>query len=326
MNANEPEKLLPPADRNKLVADFGIGSPHVSAVAFVILILSGFSAPGCGATVYDSEGSEASVQACIHSAADGDIVTVPAGTFSWTSRLEITKGITLKGQTTITGAGTSNPTVNDVTIIQDDTQRSGANVGAIKATMTPTQSFRLTGITFARGSTTVRATGSGFIRLECSGYNAPNTSIRIDHCHFDSLYQGVLIFATGWVYGIADHNMIEPYKNCFPFNIYHSTWGGANQINGNGSWADYPWYGTEKFFFIEDNTINITVPWGGGGQRSGTSFWHDNVFTGIESNNDHHCSLANYRETPARAYPIWGIADGTSPWDANDTEGNGTYV
>ena len=30
--------------------------------------------------------------------------------------------------------------------------------------------------------------------------------------------------------------------------------------NGNGSWADFPYYGTEKFWFIEDNTIR-----GGGG-------------------------------------------------------------
>ena len=44
-------------------------------------------------------------------------------------------------------------------------------------------------------------------------------------------------------------------RNNVPFLVAHPTYGGANQINGNGSWADYPWYGTEKFFFIEDNTI-----------------------------------------------------------------------
>jgi hypothetical protein len=54
--------------------------------------------------------------------------------------------------------------------------------------------------------------------------------------------------------------------------------------------------------------------------------WHDNIFTGTESKAQAICNLANYRQTPARAYPVWGIADGTSPWDVNDTEGNGTYV
>jgi len=45
MNANQPEKLLSPTDRNKLVADFGIPSLQISAAAFVILTLSGFPAP-----------------------------------------------------------------------------------------------------------------------------------------------------------------------------------------------------------------------------------------------------------------------------------------
>src|SRR4030095_13838911 len=38
------------------------------------------------------------------------------------------------------------------------------------------------------------------------------------------------------------------------------------------------------------------------------------------------CKLSNFRQTPARPQPVWGIADGTSVWDANDTEGNGTFV
>src|SRR5262249_51329609 len=32
--------------------------------------------------------------------------------------------------------------------------------------------------------------------------------------------------------------------------------GGTNGVsNGNGSWADFPYYGSEKFWFVEDNTI-----------------------------------------------------------------------
>ena len=175
--------------------------------------------------------------------------------------------------------------------------------------------------------------------------------------------------------------MIECRPKSFSFFVNHNTWGGTSQINGNGSWADYPWYGTGKFWFIEDNTIigsgvrqvsgtidtfnggrwvarhnywknalpsghgteggaargqrvsefyknivNWTIPWGGGGQRSGTSMWHDNTYIGLEPKHGSHCNLANYRETPARSKSIWGIADGTSVWDQNDTEGNGTYV
>jgi hypothetical protein len=202
--------------------------------------------------------------------------------------------------------------------------------------------------------------------------------MRMDHCHFASLYEGRMLWLTGWVYGVADHNVIEAFGSTTPFLIAHPSWGGPGQINGNGSWADYPWYGTEKFFFIEDNTIsrpnvvfaaidcieggrwvarhnyfhnympsghgteaaaprgqranefydntvNMTGE-GGGGQRSGTSLWHDNIFTGLEPENDIICSLSNFRETSSRGHPVWGIADGTSPWDVNDTEGNGTSI
>jgi hypothetical protein len=389
MNANQPEKLVPPTDRNhatsagdpansgELAAGFGIASPQVTAVAFVMLILSGFSAPRCGAKVCDSDGSEANVRALHNAAHDGDTITLPAGTFSWTSRLDITKGITLQGATTINGAGTSNPTVTDATIIKDDTPRTGNVSGIIKVTCSVGQFFRMTGITFRSGALTTNIPG-GAINLSTTDGNAA-VQMRIDHCHFDQLYAGRVCWVTGWVYGVWDHNAMDIRGTTFPFHVNMRNYGGNNQINGNGSWADYPWYGTEKFFFIEDNTIkrinaavvaplidgdnggrwvirhnyienadpqghgteggayrgqranefydnivNNTVKWNGGGQRGGTSMWHDNVFLGYEP--PKLAALANYRTTWIRPNTVWGISDGTSVWDRNDTEGNGTYV
>jgi hypothetical protein len=383
MNAKQPEKLLPPADRNELVAgSFGIASPHVIPVAFLILILSGFCAPRCGATVYDSDGSEANVRELLGAARDGDTITLPAGTFTWTQPVNITKAITLEGQTTISGAGTANPVVKDLTIIRDDTPGSGANGYILKADMSsnPSGVFRLTGVTFTGGTLTKMAAGNGAIRLR-SVASTP-ASMRLDHCHFTStLQQGKFIWVNGWVYGVADHNMIEATRSIQPFHIYHSTYGGTSQLYGNGAWADYPWYGTEKFFFIEDNTairtnslgarglvdsleggrivvrhnylqnmvigshgteagparghrvseiydntFNYTVSGWRSGFRSGTNLFHDNVASGTPPSDEVICGLPNFRETAARPNPIWGIADGTSPWDVNDTEGNGTYV
>src|SRR6266581_8328667 len=162
---------------------------HRDAIGTLLftLILSGFSAPRCGATVYQSNGSVANVQALHNAALDGDTITLPAGTYSWTSRLNITKGITLQGATTIVGPS-SNPTVIDATIIQDNTPRSGPSVGIIRAIMSPSQSFRLTGLTFEAGSSTTYADGNGAIHLLSQG-NWPNTSMRVDHCHFKWLYQ-----------------------------------------------------------------------------------------------------------------------------------------
>lgn len=68
------------------------------------------------ATTFNSDGTATggtnSVQA-LHDAAachDGDTITIPAGTFTWTAQVHLTKGITLQGA----GVGT--------TIILDDVQ------------------------------------------------------------------------------------------------------------------------------------------------------------------------------------------------------------
>jgi hypothetical protein len=312
---------------------------------------------------------------------DGDIVTIPAGTFTWTSALNITKGITLQGQTTISGAGTANPIIKDLTIIKDDTPRSGAGAYILAARMDRgTQSFRLTGVTFAAGTVTTVGTSNGPIRLFAK---TENKNMRVDHCHFDQLYHQRCIWVSGWCEGVADHNVMRKRTggglgSTEAILIFSGGYGNDPESYGNGSWADYPWYGTDKFFFIEDNTIleygaatdtqqgarfvfrhnyclNAIIAGHGtesgsarggrvnevygntfhwtkshgftGGQRSGTCLWHNNFITGTPvSVAGTLCNLTNYRETHIRPNPVWGIADGTSPWDANDTEGNGTSI
>ena len=340
-----------------------------------VLILSGLFALRCGAAVYHSNGTAANIQQ-IHDtqAVDGDTITLPAGTFSWTSSPGITKAITLQGATTVTGAGGPNPTVNDVTIVKDDVPR---NSTILSVSLEGNRVFRLTGITFAPGASQVNGSTDGAFHFSSPDLTA---RVRIDHCHFASLHQAKLI-RNSKVYGVADHNAIEVTGNSFPFNNEGAIAGSGE--NGNAAWADYPWFGTGKFFFIEDNTlvrqntmanslvdsfyggrwvarhnymvnmipsghgtesgagrgqranefydntINMTVAWSGGGQRSGTSLWHDNTFLGHNSSNGSACNLSNYRETPARGIQVPGtftVADGTCPWDQNDTEGNGTYV
>jgi cell division septation protein DedD len=62
-----------------------------------ILILSAFSGSRCDATVYHSDGSAASVQALANAALNGDTITLPAGTFTWTSGVTISKAIKIQG-------------------------------------------------------------------------------------------------------------------------------------------------------------------------------------------------------------------------------------
>src|SRR5262249_26037653 len=62
-----------------------------------ILILSGFSGPRCAATVYHSDGSAASVQALHDAALNGDTITLPTGTFAWTTGVTVSKAIKIQG-------------------------------------------------------------------------------------------------------------------------------------------------------------------------------------------------------------------------------------
>jgi hypothetical protein len=214
-----------------------------------------------GAIIHAASAYLVDVTAAINLAVDGDTVIVPPGTASWASRLDITKAITLQGATTVSGNHSTPMTATDATIILDNTPRSGSgSVGVIKATLSAGQKFRLTGFTFRNGSLTNGAGGNGGINLVSQGgYGA--AIMRVDHCHFDRWLQPKDIYVNGWVYGVSDHCIhdMPSNANVFSFLIWYSTYGSTPQLaqaHGHGSWADYPWYGTERFFFIEDNTIN----------------------------------------------------------------------
>jgi len=71
-------------------------SQNLCKGAMVILIWNGFSAL---ATVYDSDGSSTNIQ-YIHDslAQNGDTITLPAGTFTWSTPVTISKAIKLQGE------------------------------------------------------------------------------------------------------------------------------------------------------------------------------------------------------------------------------------
>jgi len=51
----------------------------------------------CEATIYNSDGSAASVQALHDAALNGDTITLPAGTFNWSTPVTVSKAITIQG-------------------------------------------------------------------------------------------------------------------------------------------------------------------------------------------------------------------------------------
>jgi hypothetical protein len=336
-------------------------------------------------TWYAATANQSDVSAAILQAADGDTVVVPdtlslpGGTASWTSKINVTVGITIQGQTTITGAGTSNPSIVSLTVILDNSPRNTNQSGLLQFDLTPAQQCRVTGFTFTAGASIVQ-NQLGIVQLSSSGA-APNYTMRVDHCYFDHVYSRCLQVG-GWCMGVADHNVIHAQDNSQCLYVNHPGYGNGG-TQGHESWADYPYFGTQNFFFFEDNTIvgngvvttsgasdaefgarfvirhndwtNARPGWHGteGGAsrgtrcaeiynntnhwtiapstsyRSGNALIHDNTWDGHETaGGPNHGRIVLFRAEGASGVHggTLGSADGTSPWDVNDTEGNGTYV
>lgn len=184
--------------------------------------------------------NRADIADCHTDAVDGDTISVPSGTGTgWTSTLTITKAITLQGA----GEG--------VTIFQDD-QSSGTYL--IDVTPVAAKATRLTAFSITKGTIT---TGTDVIRL--NGLNTNGGTVRVDHVTFGAvgaeLNYRALIQIDGAI-GVADNNTMYQTPNHFSFYIQHSTWNGSSY--GDGAWNEGSQFGTDRFFFIESNTITNT--------------------------------------------------------------------
>src|SRR5205814_5361925 len=98
-----------------------------------------------------------------------------------------------------------------------------------------------------------RTTGGASAIIISGPYLFPAVrSVRIDHCHFEGLHQARMIWLDGKVYGVADHNVCRYSENVY-FIAFSE--GDLNIDPGDEVWADFAWFGTDKFFFLEDDYI-----------------------------------------------------------------------
>jgi len=208
------------------------------------VVLSFATAFNVGATTYLAASPQVSdIQAKVNLANDGDTVTVPAGTVSWKVPLEITKSITVRGA----GVGK--------TIILDEVPRSRGSY-TLRIALTKDLPARLTGFEFQGGTAVTKPNPGGVLHFR--GITGISHNFRLDHCEFDNLRGLPLKFTD--LTGVMDHCTVNTIKTqCM--QVYHYTWGGQNF--GHGSWADLPYWGTDKFLFFEDNTFTIS-----GGNRA----------------------------------------------------------
>jgi len=138
-----------------------------------------------GATINASSCSLADVQAATNAASTGDIVEVPAGICTWTSKLNITKGITIQG------AGIDNTTIVDATT-------GTTNDVPFYINVSKPLKFRLTGFTITDTGTTTSY--DGVVKVVGN-----SDQIRIDHIKFYDLNYRGLCFEGNASYGVVDH-------------------------------------------------------------------------------------------------------------------------
>ena len=200
------------------------------------------------ADTHACNGTASSCQSAINAASDGDIVSIPAGNFTWTSGVTInSKNITLQGE----GIGVTNLTAG--------------TTGCLISVVPSTKPFRISGFTI---STTVDSDGFIRIRNGCNQSTAcePPDIVgtwRIDHIRFN-------INSGGRMYPCIQVTQDDPglVDNCYFYNggTYLI---GLRHLAANGSYdathRTQQWgekartratgMGTADAVFMEDNTV-----------------------------------------------------------------------
>jgi hypothetical protein len=208
----------------------------------------------------NTDGSPTDVQAKVNAAVDGDTVILPAGTFTWTSGVSVSKGITIRGQTTVSGGYSTwskqpsgfAPQVSDQTVLVDNI--SGGN-RFFNCTALPGQNLRITGLTF-KGGTGTGPNGP----ISVGGSTNPSTSgsksVRFDHLHMTGqLHRGSGIEIYSGIRGVTDHVVADQADKSNPQNFQNKIKNGSFP-NGDIEWSQPAGYGTDDFWFVEDCWLN----------------------------------------------------------------------
>lgn len=178
-----------------------------------------------GDTVIADSCSLIDVTAAHTAASNGDTITIPSGSCTWTSSLPVTKEVAFIG-----GSGGE-------TIITDSTGTTSIDQPFY---INGVDNWRISGITFLTTQTDFK----GIIHVETS------TNWRIDNIDFIDI-GGLCIVVNGVSYpSVIDNNNFALSTNDSNAGI---------QVNGEGAsdWTDDITWGGAGFVFIEDNTFNF---------------------------------------------------------------------
>jgi hypothetical protein len=188
--------------------------------------------------------SQADVQAAITAAANGDTVSIPAGTCTWTATVTTTKTLIVQG------AGKTSTVI---------TSALGSGSPALQFMPAADGFIQVTGIGFVHTLNNVASLY--FIQIYgktdnsfCLGANQPTTGLRINNNSF--IKGGRQIYVRGCVYGLIDNNTFTNGN----ISVYV-------QGDNNYSWARTIAPSTNASVFIENNTFTLNSSYGSGGQN-----------------------------------------------------------
>jgi hypothetical protein len=238
-------------------------------LSFALLLSALVSVTAQAATYTAASCNRVDVNACInndaggscsptrHTAVDGDVIQIPAGSCTWSS-----SGITVPPNIGITIQGNGTPDSTEATFAPSSSCASGTTI--ILSGVAGFQTSPIYGNSTTRISCmTLQASGSGMafaIRGTCSAGGCP--SFRADNITFTGFYgishlnNGYGVTAIGDMFGVFDHNTITgtgtaPYELA---EIGHGSYLGHGQY-GDYSWAQPESWGTANFVFFENNTF-----------------------------------------------------------------------
>ena len=202
-------------------------------LVFAVIAAAISCKPGQATTYPAASCNESDVQAAYDteqaSPADGDIISIPAGTCTWTSTWTISPANSL----TFQGAGAESATSGGASVTGTDQTIINVNVQTYWSFTTASgKSYRITGLAIYMNGAPCCSDGAMAI------YGS-SQSFRLDHNHFVCKTSGYLeVTIYGSVLGVADHNVIEEMLGDWIKVENGRAWNGDATGHGDNSWAD----------------------------------------------------------------------------------------
>ena len=205
-----------------------------------------FTAASCNQT--DVQSAVTSEQS---SPLDGDIISIPVGTCTWTGTTGIAQSFS--NSVTIQGAGAESSTSGGGGPVGTDQTEIIDNISGtpdVAFTTVAGKSLRFTGIALVQNGSSTRGANNGMLQIL-----GASTAIQVDHCHFYTINGGVGFRIDGAIQGVSNFDYYESPSSSVTNDLaIHNgeTWQGDTAGNGDKSWTDTDHFGSSEFFFVED--------------------------------------------------------------------------